>query len=41
MKDLGVLMEDKDADRGGYKFTSDLQYLFIWLEAQRAKEDKG
>lgn len=41
MKELGVLMEDKDADRGGYKFTSDLQYLFIWLEAQRAKEDKG
>ncbi len=40
MKSLGVLMEDKDADRGGYKFTSDLQYLFIWLEAQRAKEDK-
>ncbi len=40
MKELGVLMEDKEADRGGYKFTSDLQYLFIWLEAQRAKEGK-
>ena len=40
MKKLGVLMEDKDTDRGGYKFTSDLQYLFMWLEAQRAKEDK-
>lgn len=38
MKGLGVLMEDKDSDRGGYRFTSELQYLFIWLEAQRAEQ---
>jgi hypothetical protein len=37
MKKLGVLSEDKELGAGGYKFVSDLHYLFIWLQAQRAK----
>ncbi len=34
MKKLGILKEDKEAGSGAYQFTSDLHYLFIWLQAQ-------
>ena len=38
MKELGVLTEDKNLGPGGYRFTSELYYLFLWLEAQRAQK---
>jgi len=40
MKELGALVSDEQAGRGGYRFVNRLHALYFWMESQRAKRKK-
>lgn len=41
MKQLGAIVSDGEAGPGGYRFANQLQFLYFWMESQRARGEKA